>query len=41
MRFFSPLLILAALLAAACGGAAVLPDEFTRERGGRQDSGEH
>ena len=31
MRFFSPLLILAALLAAACGGA-VLPDEFTRER---------
>ena len=32
MRFFSPLLILAALLAAACGGAAVLPDEFTRER---------
>ena len=32
MRFFSPLLILVALLAAACGGAAVLPDEFTRER---------
>ena len=32
MRFFSPLLILAGLLAAACGGAAVLPDEFTRER---------
>ena len=32
MRFFSPLLIFAALLAAACGGAAVLPDEFTRER---------
>ena len=31
MRFFSPLLILVALLAAACGGA-VLPDEFTRER---------
>ena len=31
MRFFSPLLILAALLAAACGGT-VLPDEFTRER---------
>ena len=31
MRFFSPLLIFAALLAAACGGA-VLPDEFTRER---------
>ena len=31
MRCFSPLLILAALLAAACGGA-VLPDEFTRER---------
>ena len=32
MRFFSPLLILAGLFAAACGGAAVLPDEFTRER---------
>ena len=32
MRFLSPLLILVALLAAACGGAAVLPDEFTRER---------
>ena len=32
MRFLSPLLILAALFAAACGGAAVLPDEFTRER---------
>ena len=31
MRFFSPLLILVALLAAACGGV-VLPDEFTRER---------
>ena len=31
MRFFSPLLILVALLAAACGGT-VLPDEFTRER---------
>ena len=31
MRFFSPLLILVALLTAACGGA-VLPDEFTRER---------
>ena len=31
MRLFSPLLILAALLAAACGGT-VLPDEFTRER---------
>ena len=32
MRSFSPLLILIALLATACGGAAVLPDEFTRER---------
>ena len=32
MRFFSPLLILAALLAAACGGAAVFPEVFSQER---------
>ena len=32
MRFFSPLLILATLLAAACGGAAVFPEVFSQER---------
>ena len=32
MRFFSPLLIFAALLAAACGGAAVFPEVFSQER---------
>ena len=32
MRFFSPLLILVALLAAACGGAAVFPEVFSQER---------
>ena len=32
MRFFSPLLILAALFAAACGGAAVFPEVFSQER---------
>ena len=32
MRFFSPLLILAVLLAAACGGAAVFPEVFSQER---------
>ena len=32
MRFFSPLLILAALLTVACGGAAVFPEVFSQER---------
>ena len=32
MRFLSPLLILVALLAAACGGAAVFPEVFSQER---------